>query len=696
LITTHVRQFPLRELPAAFLSAGMSMVRANPDRLHNAFAIRLARAPFGSLLHLWVLFLFCIGMAVPAAAATDQHERLSYRFAVGTTMAYQLDYRNESQADLSHFFQDRERQPQAPDPATGHRTSVTTTMRGEAQIMTVSVRDSQVLLGFRVEHPQVGLILNGQVADADARAVEGDLHRDLFLLLNRQGRVLSVQFPPTIRELTKGFVRTLVALTQFVVQENGNGSHADWESLEDDPQGSAVVRYERIPDSSSHRVYAKTRLRYLPLKPTLRPGDIPVKLTVTPSGTLTAQFDSQAGQLASLAGTVAETTSISGKPVAHATTTIAWTRVKTQRIDNGQLDALRKQYAEYAGAIGPSSLSARPTEEESETAIHRSELKDATIDSLLADLANTEADPHSTNETSLFLKFKALVYLHPDTSARLGMLLTNADANGATMRVLSGALGDVGHPDAQQALVAAIRARPTDGPALTLLLSALGNATTPSVESEAVMRTMAEHSADPEVRMTAELMLGHMARSLAATAPTRTDAIVTALVRALNNASDEDRKGQILSALGNAGSATALPTLKQYLRHASSSLRIAATSALRFVEHHEVDGLLAGLLASDTDGNVRAEAATALGFREPTATVLQVEKQALLADKSLKVRLTVLHNLWNARENFPEAKELVKIAAEKDPASDVRQAARDIMIRNSDEFPNVPGQSTIS
>jgi hypothetical protein len=45
---------------------------------------------------------------------------------------------------------------------------------------------------------------------------------------------------------------------------------------------------------------------------------------------------------------------------------------------------------------------------------------------------------------------------------------------------------------------------------------------------------------------------------------------------------------------------------------------------------------------------------------------------------------------------FPEAKELVKAAAEKDPASDVRQAAQDIMTRNSDEFPGAPGQSTIS
>ena len=49
------------------------------------------------------------------------------------------------------------------------------------------------------------------------------------------------------------------------------------------------------------------------------------------------------------------------------------------------------------------------------------ELGEATADGLLDDLARAErAPPGEVNETALYLKFKALVFLRPELSARLG------------------------------------------------------------------------------------------------------------------------------------------------------------------------------------------------------------------------------------------------------------------------------------
>lgn len=67
------------------------------------------------------------------------------------------------------------------------------------------------------------------------------------------------------------------------------------------------------------------------------------------------------------------------------------------------------------------ALSATPTEAEVEAKIQRQELGDATLESLLADLEKAEASPDKNqNNTSLYLKFKALIYLHPESSAALG------------------------------------------------------------------------------------------------------------------------------------------------------------------------------------------------------------------------------------------------------------------------------------
>jgi hypothetical protein len=45
----------------------------------------------------------------------------------------------------------------------------------------------------------------------------------------------------------------------------------------------------------------------------------------------------------------------------------------------------------------------------------------------------------------------------------------------------------------------------------------------------------------------------------------------------------------------------------------------------------------------------------------------------------VNVRLSILSNLWNAHDEFPEVRQIVEQAAARDPASEVRKAAGEIM-----------------
>src|SRR5262249_26008418 len=149
-----------------------------------------------------------------------------------------------------------------------------------------------------------------------------------------------------------------------------------------------------------------------------------------------------------------------------------------------------------------------------------------TADSLLAELARAEAGAKKAlSETTLYLKLRALVYLHPEVSARLGKRLAGASPKGAALRVLPQALASSGRPEAQAALAAVVRARRKDGAALAELLPALGRARTPTQATEDVLFELAEGSRE-EVRSTAQLALGTVAHGLTSSQPERADRIV--------------------------------------------------------------------------------------------------------------------------------------------------------------------------
>ena len=619
-----------------------------------------------------------------ASAAARQTSISAYRFAPGEGRIYQLDYRSASSSDIRALL-GVPRQGDVMEQALGLVHSFETDIKGELVATVIEQNNEGILLSYKLRNAALRLKTDGQEATVEAEKIKDDLGRDLFVLINQQGKVIFVRFDPSLGNLSRSFARALLAVTQFTFSQGPAGTPGQWEVQEEDPNGQYIARYESISGSvggetaqSDVIAFRKTRVRYLPPSRNNR-SHREAATTITPKGALQARFDFQGGYLESLEGSESQTVAINDKLVGHAETALHLRHLRKETLSAAELSALRRAGEERGKTVAAVALSATESDAASEAAIHRTELGAATLESLTAELVKAETAVDRENYgTPLYLKFKALVYLRPETSAPLGRMLTSAGAQSMTMRVLTEALSEVGHEQAQAALLTVVRARANDWPALFLLIPSLGAVESPTPQTEAMLRELAARSDNWDISSTAQLALGNLARNLSATSPERSGKIVDETVATLNAASSDEVARQMLLVLSNTGSQRALPTIKRFLTHTSPALRAVAASALRWIDDPQCDELLLKA-ATDTDADVRLEAVVALGFREMTAATFAAQKQAFLKDKSDNVRLAALRNLWQAHQAFPEIHRLVKQAALKDPSKEVRKAATEIV-----------------
>jgi len=176
------------------------------------------------------------------------------------------------------------------------------------------------------------------------------------------------------------------------------------------------------------------------------------------------------------------------------------------------------------------------------------------------------------------------------------------------------------------------------------------------------------------VASTARLAVGTLARTSAASMPVRSAAQVTWLRGQLAaSRSDRERRDYLL-ALGNAAAVVAQDDAIRLARHPSPDVRSAAMAALRWVDTGPARAVLLSALARDGDADVRWAAAQALGAQRIDAASFSAQRRAFAADTDNQVRLALLHNLWAAVAEFPEARAMVD-AARGDPSKALRDAA---------------------
>ena len=598
-----------------------------------------------------------------------------YKFTPGQRLVYNVDYQNYSKSDLRVLFQDiKTNDSAAPAGVNAFVNDFQVSLQGQLIITVLEQTDDKILVSYSLPNTAVKITSSGQEAVEQGQLIQEDLKQEIFAELNPQGKVLSVSFNQNVSDIAQNFARTLLGFSQFVTPSSDRNP-SNWETQEDDTNGKYIARYE-----SSWGKFEKTKLRYLESVSSQKPNASEVKTTINPEGKLTANFNLQDGYLTSLQGTESQQIIISKKDVGQVKTDLDMTYISQTVLSPQQLTKLQTAKTQRNKLAQSVALSATPSEAETEAKIQRQELGDATLETLLADLKKAEASSdENQNHTPLYLKLKALVYLQAETSQTLGKLLATADAQSLTMQILSGALSAVGNSQAQTALADTINARSQDWDAMYVLIPSLGSVNNPTQEAEDILNKLAFNSKDERIASTAQLALGTVAYNLTQTSPTRKNKIVKQFAQKLSKTKSEEQTRQYLLVLGNTGSANAFDTIVSFTKASSVKIRGAATSALRLIDNKQVDNVITTILTKDADDSVRLEAATILGYREINSETFKSQKQAFTSEKSVTVRLALLRNLWQVREQFSEVEKLVKKAAQNDASPEVKEAAASII-----------------
>ena len=602
-----------------------------------------------------------------------------------------MEYKSVSRADLRPLF---EGQNAGQAQASGLAYALMASVQGEMEVITLNVSAGRAENFYSFREPAVRLVVNGNDQAAQANEVSATLAQGFLVELNPEGKVIAFYLPPQAGKFSQDFVRTLLACMQFVLPEVSPEQSGAWTTMEADRNGPYIARYRIAknadPDHTDVLTIRKNKLRYLPASASLTgenlPGKSEARRKVIPKMDFEAHFHSSTGHLTSLTGRETLDTAVEDKNVAHSETTLRLTQMDALKSSVAEKDTLLKTAASLKENSTGLTLFAQRSRTEVEANIQRTELGAATLSDLMVQLNSLKTEPANpdkqiADETPVYLKFKALIYIHPESCAQLGQVLAKADVSSSEFRILSAALGAVGHRQAQDALVHAITDRPQDSAALTSLVATLGGAPHPTAKSEKTLRDLAFNAPDPNVVGAAILGLGSMARSLAATEPGRSSGIVDFLLERATAPGPSEQRQASLQALGNSASSRALPLLTKLANDDSPAIRATAVDALRNIAQPQVDPLLQHLLLTDVDPKVRLEAAFALGFRKTRLESFNAQKKALAAEKDAKVRGAILDNLVKMHRQFPEVRGILARAAKEDPSEYVRKEAAGLLGR---------------
>jgi hypothetical protein len=610
--------------------------------------------------------------------------RAEYRFSPGERLIYQVRYLSRLKADFQTLFEDLKNAPeQNVRVGPGITQSIETSVEGKLNLTVLEKREDGFTLACRFDYPTVSLLSNGRKAELEEEIISTSLSLETFADIGADGKIRSLYFDPQADENALGYVRALMAMMQVVLPK-GQKFPRRWETEEDDPSGTAVVRYQLSSGRKFLGFLRSGRARFMTLRKiktrykenpeTIVGASKTLPRNTIPDAAWDVSFDARMGRVHSIQGQEKQRVFISGKEVSSADSSFEMTFLTEEKLPADEFSAMKTAAADLQKTVPAASLRAEISKAESEALIQKSELGRASVETLLADLERAEARGDKENQ-DLYLKLKALVYLQPETCNKLAARLAMAPPKSLSFDIISGALAVVGHEQAQAAIVEVIRSRRNDPEVVRPLVQALGLAgNAPTMLAQSELQELAFQSQDEKLASVSLLALGGEAKALAGTDASRAADIVRRLIDGIRTTTP-DKKMAFLLALGNSGSDLALDTFVRYLKDNAAELRAAAADGLRWLSPGEADVHLRRVLLEDPEPSVRTEAAFALSFRKPDADTFQATKRVFLNDRSVPVRLSALKNLWEMRELFPEVNALAKTAAAQDPSEDVRKAA---------------------
>jgi HEAT repeat protein len=600
-----------------------------------------------------------------------------YQFKVGQQYQYSINYKSHAKSDLSVLFTnlDRNSRPSQNSP-NSLKNDFDIKVHSNVLMTVLAKQKENYLIAYNFINPTVSISSEGQYVTEQSKLISKDLNREIVAVVDPNGHIKSVQFAPGIADISQVFARTIISNTQFITPDK-NTKIKEWTEQEEDQNGTFVARYtssSMLENNNTNPSFHKKKIKYLPRpsKSQSNHNSGESDIIIQPQGELVGKFNTANGYLQELNGNETKKTIISNKEIGTDDTEL---HLKFQSMKNLSLMELQNIQSRIRPQLTSVAkvLSYQISDEELEAKTQKQELGSTTLESILADLDKASESNNSTqNYTPLYLKIKALIYLKPEASKIFGDRLAIAKPGSLSLQLLGSALSAAGHADAQTALLKAIMSKSNDTKVVISLLPNLAAIENPTSQTITTLQGFIETAKDDEVKTMSQLVLGAFANKLS---PEKAQPIIDRFAKALQITNSPDEQRRFLLALGNVGKAEVLPVVEPFIQSSNPVLRAAATTALRKLPNVSVDETLVRLLTQDSDDNVRLETASILGLRKMTAAAYTAQKESFIKDKSVKVRLTILDNLWKVRQDYPEVIQIVKNAAEKDVEKDIKEAA---------------------
>lgn len=654
----------------------------------------------GEMTNAWRFKLVLASLALAAGGATLWHllpgarpvvsamksecaARADRFSATRTVRTYTIDYHSDSTSDLSRLFAAGSPKDQAGLNQKQLGQSAVLDVHAVWELTTYENNGRLISIG-RLIDPDVTLKHNGAGDSAFDRQLKTDLQKPFMVELTTAGEVLELSSQKGLGKIQKNILRAIIAESQAVLPAEAN---AEWSTRERDANGFYEARYRQpAPATGDSLRIKKTKERYLDIagKKSQRRSakDVDFKTELEPRVSADIVFDCAQGTLSTLKteGTVA--TRVNRVEIGTSQFTLAMKlRTISPLRESADLASLRRSNGLGGSRDGVEAYSVTATEsaEAIESLIQKTELGELTAEKLLALLKAAQLSGKADAIQDLYLKFKALIYLHPEACGQIASLMKKENPQKSkAMLMLATALSTVGSPEAQAALVDVLQARSADVASAEILIPALGMTDAPSRKAEESLRDLIRSSEKEEIVSTAGLSLGAMAGHLADQDPDRSRAIVESVQKDYLNAENDQQKKYLLSVLGNAGASESLSLIDSALRSQNSEVQAEAAMALRFVPEREAQAKLVDLLgASGAGENVKQAAAAALSYREPTRELSQALQANFGSQSSEGVRRELIKAIYENRSVDPSVGGWLKNIAAHDQSPEVRKLAGD-------------------
>jgi len=484
--------------------------------------------------------------------------------------------------------------------------------------------------------------------------------------------------------MAANFVKSIITMQQYSVPSSLGRGTSIWDMEETGANGRYAAHYQVTGMSGPLTRVTKTLARSA--SPPASDGANSAKtMQIVPQGRIEISVNRDQGVVRDLDGVSHEDMLVQGHLLASQSTTIAAHIVSILRLSQTDLATATRMLAIPGRAADALNRSAHGLTPDQERAMQQQVLGSDSLHSLLDALADIDSGTASQDhQMNVYLKLKALVYLHPEASRSLGSRLLVADPASPSTQTITTALSAVGSSEAQDALCEMIRAKKEDLRALRGLVPILGSLHLPTQRVVVLLQELSR-SSSRDIRSMALLALGGAAKNLAPVSPKQSSAIVGDLARQYSSSTTVDEQTTLLLALGNSGSERAEGIILSQRNNHSPEVRRIVFAALGDFKSSASLQALCETLSVDQDPQVRSAAAQALGPRSK----INVAKDALLhaaqQDVAESVRLASLFALTDLIPRDERVREIVRALAERDGSAAVREQATSLLQRSQPE-----------